>query len=188
MYKRQAGSTQDRDELRRRRKAGLPASATGLPWLIVAPASVVRVWMDHLKLWGHFASFQLESGRDVDVRNYLSHAEMEAWGALLCGAPMRYRNRRKAGGEYSRRFHGTPTSLVFLQGGAWSAWRGSRVRSTGRPISRHANRGALLRLDRLDTVWSGRTMRCKVHSQRQKRCPRVAPRLWAVLRLSLIHI
>ena len=63
-----AGSTKDRDELRRRRKAGLPASATGLPWLIVAPASVVRVWMDHLKLWGHFASFQLESGKDVDVR------------------------------------------------------------------------------------------------------------------------
>eukprot|EP00903_Cladosiphon_okamuranus_P010410 g9847.t1 len=60
------GTGEDDKELRRRRKAGLPASATGLPWLIVAPASVVRVWVEHLKLWGYFSVFQLESGKDVD--------------------------------------------------------------------------------------------------------------------------
>lgn len=62
-----SGTGQDRQELKRRRQAGVPASACGLPILIVAPASVVRVWMEHLCKWGYFASFQLESGKDVDV-------------------------------------------------------------------------------------------------------------------------
>lgn len=62
-----SGTAQDREELKRRRHAGVPASACGLPILIVAPASVVRVWMEHLHKWGYFASFQLESGKDVDV-------------------------------------------------------------------------------------------------------------------------
>lgn len=63
-----SGTRKDSEELRQRRKAGLPASATGLPWLIVAPASVVRVWIEHLKLWGHFSAYQLESRKDADVR------------------------------------------------------------------------------------------------------------------------
>lgn len=63
-----SGTRDDSKELRRRRKEGLPASATGLPWLIVAPASVVRVWIEHLKQWGYFSAYQLESRKDVDVR------------------------------------------------------------------------------------------------------------------------
>ncbi|CAM9900636.1 unnamed protein product, partial [Hapterophycus canaliculatus] len=60
------GTREDSTKLRQRRKEGLPASATGLPWLIVSPASVVRVWMEHLKLWGHFSAYQLEARKDVD--------------------------------------------------------------------------------------------------------------------------
>ncbi|CAM9574492.1 unnamed protein product [Scytosiphon promiscuus] len=63
---RKSGTREDSKELRRRRKEGLPASATGLPWLIVAPASVVRVWMEHLRQWGYFSAYQLESRKNAD--------------------------------------------------------------------------------------------------------------------------
>lgn len=63
------GTGRDSEELRRRRKEGLPASSTGLPWLIVAPAAVVPEWTKQLRVWGHFAAYQLESGKDADVRN-----------------------------------------------------------------------------------------------------------------------
>lgn len=62
------GTGRDSEELKRRRKEGLPASSTGLPWLIVAPAAVVPEWIKQIKVWGHFAAYQLESGRDADVR------------------------------------------------------------------------------------------------------------------------
>ncbi|CAN0233046.1 unnamed protein product, partial [Ectocarpus sp. 4 AP-2014] len=63
---RKSGTGRDSEELRRRRKEGLPASSTGLPWLIVAPAAVVPEWIKQIKVWGHFAAYQLESGRDAD--------------------------------------------------------------------------------------------------------------------------
>ena len=62
------GTVRDKEELKRRRRQGLPASTTGLPWLIVAPASVARVWMEHLETWGYFSTYHLESGKEIDVR------------------------------------------------------------------------------------------------------------------------
>ncbi|CAB1103229.1 unnamed protein product [Ectocarpus sp. CCAP 1310/34] len=67
---RKSGTGRDSEELRRRRKEGLPASSTGLPWLIVAPAAVVPEWIKQIKVWGHFAAYQLESGRDADAGRY----------------------------------------------------------------------------------------------------------------------
>lgn len=65
--RRLTGTTLDRQELRRRRKRGQPASATGLPFLIVAPSTVVPVWMEHLSAWGCFEAAQFKRQADIDV-------------------------------------------------------------------------------------------------------------------------
>lgn len=74
------GSVRDKDELRRRRKALVPASATGLPVLIVAPSTVVPVWMDHLSKWGYFETVQFKHQVEIDV-SATSLASQWRWGA-----------------------------------------------------------------------------------------------------------
>ncbi|CAN0075582.1 unnamed protein product, partial [Discosporangium mesarthrocarpum] len=77
------GTSKDLEELKRRRKAGEPAFSVGAdeggerrdgdprgtlrgPLLIVAPASVVAVWTQHLNTWGFFEERHLQRGDQLD--------------------------------------------------------------------------------------------------------------------------